>query len=623
MTKKIIITILTFVLIAIPAFGVLTPTVAHADCLSLTGYDVMDCVYAVSAGISQVIFTAAGGFLSITGVLLNGVMVATLNIKTIVDNTPAIGVAWTTIRDFSSIFIIFMLLWASLSMILGIKGPSLGDLIKNIILAGLLINFSLFGTKLVIDASNIVSLSFYCAMAPQSGTCSGGVTNTSIVDAFSSTGLSNIFMQSLDIQATIPDGTILQGSHVNLSITLAYLGGTVLMVVAGISFITAAVMFALRIGILILLMAFSPIYFISWMFPSDDIKKYAAKWSNALKSLCLFMPVYLFLMYIAVSILNDPHFFDFANTGLFSGHTVGIILQYIIAFIMINAPLLAAISVASEGASVISKMGESVKKWGQGAVQGGLKRSWRETGGRAANALSKNENFRNIAGNTMLGGLALKATRGVAGDYSKSLETKTKEREAFATSLGRDETKMAAEQARVRNLKTTLAQQNQTLAAMKRTAGPTPSAVALYNIANQEAIIGGTKAAITRSERKSVTIDTMRQSLYARRTKGGLFNRLAGNNTASAKVEVSVEEKKMARTKKDLDDNKSDLKKLEGYIKNNRSIGTVGTPGYIAAGSANPAQEIERTSLLSKIATAQAKMASHENRIDQLNIAAK
>ena len=258
MTKKTIIKILSPLLVALPVLGALTPHVARANWLTESTF------YTFFAWITQAILAISGWFLALTGVLLNGAMVATLNMKTIVDSTPAIGLAWRTIRDFSSIFIIFMLLYASINMILGRKDHSLGTLIKNVVIAGLLINFSLFGTKLLIDASNIVSTSFYCAMAQQTAACQGNVTDTTITGAFSSIGIADVFMQKLDIQAVVSDSkTLVGGTDPNLSIALSNIGASGLMIVAGISFLTAAIMFAIRIGVLILLMAFSPIYIIA------------------------------------------------------------------------------------------------------------------------------------------------------------------------------------------------------------------------------------------------------------------------------------------------------------------------------------------------------------------------
>jgi uncharacterized membrane protein len=399
--KKALLTILTTLIIAIPLCTALIPQVSYADddskavSCGVFGSDssIIECVFVATANISQWIFAMAGWLLTMAGILLNVVLIATLNMKDFVDATPAIGIAWRTIRDFSSVFIIFMLLYASIKMILGLSDHGLGNLIKNIVIAGLLINFSLFMTKAVIDTSNIVSLQFYQAMVP-----AGSLdieTPGAVSRAYLSGGLSNVFMQSLDIQ-TIAGKKSFENGTPNLQITQAYIGGTVLEVVAAFSFLFAAIAFGLRIGILILLMAFSPIYFIAMIIP--DAKKYAEDWKKTLFAMCLFMPVYLFLMYVAVSIINDPSFFNFAKDAAtspdknhpVSTQTVGTILQYLIAFIMINAPMLAAIKIGGEGSKLAVEWGEKAKKMGQGFIG-------QHTVGRAAKTISDSSAFADFA----------------------------------------------------------------------------------------------------------------------------------------------------------------------------------------------------------------------------------
>jgi hypothetical protein len=374
------------------------------------------------ADISQFELAIAGGLLTIAGTLLNATMTATFNMASIVDNTPAVGLAWTTIRNFASIFIIFMLLFASIKMILGL-GSGEAKLIKNIVIAGLLINFSLFFTKLAVDASNIISLSFYTAIAPTALGQTGSSVNASnsaagsfvnlLSTAFDDGGLSNVFMQSLDLQgfanSSPPTGPSPEITQENIA--LANSGGAVLMAFAAVSFLAAAIAFAVRIGVLVMLMAFSPIFFVAMVFP--DLSKYSKKWSGMLYAMCIFMPVYLLLMYVAMKVINDPHFFCFAQTtvsaacraaganatnvtggligALIGPHTIGTVLQYIIAIFLINAPLLAAISIAGEGADFMSKMMKSVSKWGQGVI--GPSTMAQHQIGRGARAISESKAF--------------------------------------------------------------------------------------------------------------------------------------------------------------------------------------------------------------------------------------
>ena len=630
MKKKIIITIIAAVITLVPIMSAVTPHVAHAGYVTdvLVG-GMMGTVYEITGYLAQLLAIAAGAFLAICGVFLNAVMILTLDMKALVTQTSAIGIAWTTIRDFSSIFIIFMLLYASISMILGIKGPSLGALIKTIVIAGLLINFSLFMTKFLVDTSNIISLSFYSAIAPTSAVTTGVIPNNLTSLALSNGGIANVFMQSLGIQITPGSSQAVKSNNTDISIPLSFLGSAVLEVTAGFSFLAAALMFTIRIAILILLMAFSPIYFIAMIVP--QVKEYGDKWIKMLYSMCVFMPVYLFLMYIAIKIINDKNFFSFINpdpgtdTSMVSAHTVGLVMQYVIAFIFINAPLLAAISVAKAGADFVGKMGDTIKKWGQGAISGSPKFAWRQTGGRAANALAETDAFKNIAGKSIVGELALKGTRAVGGDYAAAKAKRVKGQEAFAESLGHDGGAMATEQSNLRLVKTQLAQEKSYIASDEAAlkiakadlrAHPGSAAAAATvatlraNLSQSDANVKQFKDNIRTSEARSLGIETKRQVDFHTRTGFGLWNKYAkrSNSVASAKVEASVVEKLMKKAKEELATNKQDLKSLEASIRNSRN------------GQATQTQSIERTRLSNEIANGTQTVSAQEDKIEQLGL---
>ena len=72
-----------------------------------------------------------------------------------------IAVGWTTIRDLINLFFIFILLYAAISTILQYGNYQLKNVLAKIIIAALLINFSLMIGKMVIDASHILAWEFY------------------------------------------------------------------------------------------------------------------------------------------------------------------------------------------------------------------------------------------------------------------------------------------------------------------------------------------------------------------------------------------------------------------------------------------------------------------------------
>ena len=65
-----------------------------------------------------------------------------------------IPMAWAVVRDLSNIFFILILLYIAIQTILGI-GHETKKMIAKVVIIALLINFSMFFTKVVIDSSNI------------------------------------------------------------------------------------------------------------------------------------------------------------------------------------------------------------------------------------------------------------------------------------------------------------------------------------------------------------------------------------------------------------------------------------------------------------------------------------
>lgn len=124
-------------------------------CAIITG-DFDDCL----VKISYYVFYAIPSFvLGLTASLLNVLLAITLSSK-LYENT-FISNAWKIVRDLSNIFFILVLLYISIKVILGLGGSEVKKMIVQVILMALLINFSMFITKVVIDSSNILALIFY------------------------------------------------------------------------------------------------------------------------------------------------------------------------------------------------------------------------------------------------------------------------------------------------------------------------------------------------------------------------------------------------------------------------------------------------------------------------------
>lgn len=221
------------------------------------------------------------------GVLLNAsVHFSVVKMSANMANLPAIDTAWTVIRDVANMGFIFVLLYTAIMTIFG-----QGDyrtVIKNVIIAAVLINFSLFFTKVIIDASNLLALTFYDAIAP------GAATSND----FLKFGISNAFVEPMGIT------TLFKASGGSLGANFAITGilGSVVLLIAGFIFFAVAIMFIIRYVVLVFVLILSPIAFVADVLPG--IKKYSSQWWNALIGQAFFAPIYFLLSWVTLLVIR-------------------------------------------------------------------------------------------------------------------------------------------------------------------------------------------------------------------------------------------------------------------------------------------------------------------------------
>jgi hypothetical protein len=377
-------TILIIITIVIGGFGheAYAGTSISSVAGLLFGGNYGELVTEIVAWIVNIFLSLSGWILTISGFLLNLSISITMHIKQFVDGTPAIYTVWKSIRDISGMFIIFTLLVAAIKMILspvGIPGPNVGNLVKTVVVAGILINFSFFIAGLGIDVSNIVSMQLYNAIAPANDLNSttyklDAKTIRSQLDG----GISDIFMQSLRITSLYDakTGNLSEaGGKTTISapfkIILIGVVGSIIIITAAISFFLASLAFIIRFVILLFLLAFSPIWFASYAIP--QLGDYAKKWTKQYMNQLLFMPAYLLLMYFALTILTSNTLFGSgyagnlsANDAWYSNFLV-LVVNAVLVIIMLNAPLLAALS-----------LGATMPKWTSNV---GADAIWKKVGG--------------------------------------------------------------------------------------------------------------------------------------------------------------------------------------------------------------------------------------------------
>lgn len=342
-------------------------------------------------GLASLLFDAAGFFLAMMAYVLDYAINLTIN-SALYNGLDVINIGWTTMRDFANMFFIFALLYVAIKTILGLAGGSTKRWVANLIIAALLINFSLFLTKVVIDAGNVLARGFWEQMTVTIQGPNGPVTGPTA---------SMHFMQGLKLQSSL-DTVVGGGMQVSPDATkkiMVYLGGALTMLIAGYVFLAGAILMTIRSVKLILLMILSPIAFLGFALPVGG--GFSAKWLSTLIGSTFVAPAFLGMLYLDSLIINglDLNRMTNANGAKLSGALIGdpgsfaIIYNYLVVIIL----LLASLTIASQvGNGMDSQVGKFAKQGlgrGAGYAFAGSAMAGRQYLGKAGKMAMKDEKW--------------------------------------------------------------------------------------------------------------------------------------------------------------------------------------------------------------------------------------
>ena len=319
----------------------------------------------------MIIIPVLGALVRITAAMLDLSIQFTLNSKNISDVNTAIETTWAIIRNIFNITFIFILLYTAIKTIIGSKGVDTKKTIANVIIAALLINFSLFITRIVIDAGNILAVALYNAATT---TSTGSVISMSSAIA-NSLGLGSVFATSgitCTFCATYYIVSIIQ-SAVMLSaiVILSYV----------------ALVMLVRSIVLIFLMVLSPIGFMGDIIPK--ISEYSKMWRENLYNQVLVAPVFLIFFYLIIQIGNK------LNPGNLIGQSgenanYSAYFKYILILILLFIAAKMTKKLSGEVGGMVEKFGTMAAGAAVGYATGGASLLMKQTVGRGAAKLASN-----------------------------------------------------------------------------------------------------------------------------------------------------------------------------------------------------------------------------------------
>lgn len=289
-----------------------------------------------------------------------------LSLSSAIYNNTFITNGWGFIRDLTNIGFIIALIYIAISTIVG-TGSSWKKALPNIIIMALLINFSLFMTRVVIDGGNILSSVFYNQINIDNQDSSlisntpGYVQERSISKGLiAGMGIQN--MMSPDFFNSVKQNV----NKIQVVIALITILGIALNLALIWSFFVVAWTFLGRIVELWLAMIFSPLAFLSRAVPEIKGKVERFGWDSWLTNLTTvaFMPaIFLFFVILIIKFATSPITDGILNTGTATDWTamiVAILLKFMIIFILLNKAKTMAITMSGEAGKAIVGVGKMI-----------------------------------------------------------------------------------------------------------------------------------------------------------------------------------------------------------------------------------------------------------------------
>jgi len=272
-----------------------TVTGSNGQSLDCNGFTqcLANVVYYIGPGFaSWIASTVATFFDFVVGMSLNSTAYALDFLTT----------SWTLVLSLANMFFIFILIYTAFVIMLKAETARTMQILAWVIAIALVVNFSFFFTRVIIDAGNILGTQFYNAIVLQNN---GGIPINSVsgtanapsditANLMSAIGVeqllgSNSFNLVQQVTGTNAWGTL-------LVITVIYLSVAIMFWIIAAALLMAGIKFFLRIVGLWFVIIASPLAFVSQTLTKT--KPFFDMWLRALISLAFYPAVFLFMFYV-------------------------------------------------------------------------------------------------------------------------------------------------------------------------------------------------------------------------------------------------------------------------------------------------------------------------------------
>lgn len=304
------------------------------------------------------------GMLLSAAITLFGAIVDVNVFNQVLGQNPVIYQMWAFIRDILNVAFVLALLFSAFCTIFQVEKYSYRALLKTIIIMALLVNFSFPIARVIIDFANVIMYFFIQNLGFTKG--------------------NGIWASFADNSAL---GKIITGTKVTAD-TSYMIAAIVFIFIFAVTIFMIAILLLIRVIALAILVIFSSIGFVGSIVPFLSDK--AREWWNALFKYSFFGPIMIFMVYIALKMMEkianlQGQFGNIATSQTSESPSfIGALAFFLIPIVILWAGVNAAQNMSIAGASAVVGRGRrfmgNVGRWTYRAPFRGAGWTARQTG---------------------------------------------------------------------------------------------------------------------------------------------------------------------------------------------------------------------------------------------------
>lgn len=374
------------------------------QCYYMFGINPWQCVLEFMATIANALLKLFGVLLWISSSVFDlAVYFSIIGFKSLIQ-VSTVDTIWRVMRDLANLTFIFILLYIAIGVIFDLQsvGSNAKRMIVNVIIIALLVNFSGFIVRVVVDASNVVAYEFYSRMSydPQAteGWADSSWANPNIGTALvSKLNLGDHVIPIDESNDTLPASKTTRLGF--MQIVLGAIGGVIIILMASFVLLAAAIMFMIRMVVLLLVYVLSPVALVCKLIPKMEGQY--TKWKDALVKQSFYAPAFMIPLFGVFAILGENGLSTLVGslgvgTGLMALTAVQLIVMGMIVSCIFIAQKFGAYGVGF-AQKWSGKSNALLTRTGTRLIKGGGQLAWDKAGKKVTGKIASSSFVRDIA----------------------------------------------------------------------------------------------------------------------------------------------------------------------------------------------------------------------------------